>query len=189
MKIQTNIRARIVSTFVLVVCFSFLASSQEGKEKQSRSTSEAEEMVSENTGAVASDVLFMNENGQEVSIKSLKGKVVFINFWATWCPPCIHEMPSIHKLKERYKGNDHIVFLMVDVDGKMEKSKAFMKKNNYDLQVYIPKSSIPPNFLGRAIPTTVILDKNGGMITRLEGGRDYTSPEIIQALDELIQNN
>lgn len=188
MKIQTNIRARIVSTFVMVVCFSFVACSQQGKENQSGSTSEAEERVSENAETSTSDVVFTNENGDAVSLQSLKGKVVFINFWATWCPPCIHEMPSISQLKERYKGNSNIIFLMVDVDGKMEKSKAFMKKNNYDLQVYIPKSSIPTNFLGRAIPATVILDKNGDMITRLEGGRDYSSPEITQALDELIES-
>ncbi|QIH34716.1 TlpA disulfide reductase family protein [Sphingobacterium sp. DR205] len=189
MKIQTNTRARIVSTFVMVLSFSFVACSQQGKEKQSKSIGVAEEMTLENTEAAVPDVLFTNENGDAVSLKSLKGKVVFINFWATWCPPCIHEMPSIDKLKQNYKGNDNIVFLMVDVDGTMEKSKAFMEKNNYDLQVYIPKSSIPANFLGSAIPTTVILDKNGDMINRLEGGRDYSSPEIVQALNELIESN
>lgn len=75
---------------------------------------------------------------------------------------------------------------MVDVDNKIEKSTAFMKKNKYDLSVYVPAGNIPPNYLGSAIPTTVILDKSGDIIARIEGGRDYTSPEIIKALNELI---
>ncbi|QIH34585.1 TlpA disulfide reductase family protein [Sphingobacterium sp. DR205] len=186
---QRNIRAKIVFTFVMVVCFSFAACSQQEKEKQSVNAVEGEQVREDNTSASGPDVTFTNENGDAVSLQSLKGKVVFINFWATWCPPCIHEMPSINKLKKDYEGNSNIIFLMVDVDGKMEKSKAFMKKNNYDLQVYIPKSSIPTEFLGRAIPTTVILDKEGQMISRIEGGRDYSNPEIAQALNELIESN
>ena len=135
------------------------------------------------------DLKFKDEDGRTISLSSLNGKVVFINFWATWCPPCIHEMPSINELKQSFKNNENIVFLMVDVDNKMEKSLAFMEKNRYDLPVYVPTSNIPPNYLGGAIPTTVILDKSGDMIARIEGGRDYTSPEIIKALNELVESN
>src|SRR5690606_29413117 len=115
------------------------------------------------TPAADYEVTFMDEDGKKVSLESLKGKVVFINFWATWCPPCIHEMPSINKLKQSFDADDEIIFLMVDVDGKLDKSTAFMEKNEYDLTVYAPESQIPSDFLGRAIPTTVILDKTGAM--------------------------
>ncbi|OMP79349.1 hypothetical protein [[Flexibacter] sp. ATCC 35208] len=63
-----------------------------------------------------------------------------------------------------------------------------MKKNKYSLSVYILNSEIPGNFFGSAIPTTVILSWGGGMIALIEGGRDYTSPEIIKALNELVQS-
>ncbi len=62
-----------------------------------------------------------------------------------------------------------------------------MQKNNYVLPVYVPASNIPPDFLGGAIPTTIILDKRGQMINRIEGGRNYTDPEIVKALKELVE--
>lgn len=134
----------------------------------------------------SNDFSMLNEAGEKFNTESLRGKVVFINFWATWCPPCIKEMPSIEQLKKSYDGNDDIVFLLVDVDGKMEKSKAFMQKNNFDLQVSIPDSNIPSTLLGNAIPTTIILDKNGQIAGKLEGAYDYSNPEMKKALDELL---
>ncbi|MBZ4190759.1 TlpA family protein disulfide reductase [Niabella sp. 3A5MI-3] len=139
--------------------------------------------------ATTAGITFKDEAGKTVALSSLKGKVVFINFWATWCPPCIHEMPSINELKKSYKGNDDIVFLMVDVDNDIQKSTAFMKEKKYDLPVYVPASEIPSDYLGGSIPTTVILDKSGDMIARMEGGRDYNSPDIIKALNELVESN
>lgn len=136
---------------------------------------------------VTPDVVFLDENNKEVSLNALKGKVVFINFWATWCPPCRAELPSIHKLKQAFKDNNKIVFLFVDVDGNMAKSKAFMKKHKYDLPVYAPKSPIPSNFLGSAIPTTVIIDKKGKMVGHIEGSMDYNTKEVIKGLKDLTE--
>lgn len=133
-----------------------------------------------------SDIDLLDEAGQALTLKSLRGKVIFINFWATWCPPCLAEMPSINRLKQTFKNDKNMVFLMVDVDNNIEKSRAFMAKHNYDLQVYTPQSRIPSEFLGEAIPTTVIIDKDGNMVVRLEGGRDFTNPDIIHALRDLI---
>jgi len=175
----------IVATTSLVSC----GNAGQNKEDSSGNKSPAAQEVSKTIEDQTPDISFKDKNGNTVSLNSLKGKVVFINFWATWCPPCIQEMPSINQLKQSFKGNDNIEFLMVDVDSNIEKSTAFMEKNKYDLSVYIPTSKIPPNFLGDAIPTTVILAKNGDMIARIEGGRDYTSPEIVKALNELVESD
>lgn len=148
----------------------------------------AEDPDTVETPVAESPVSFKGEDGKIVALGSLKGKVVFINFWATWCPPCIQEMPSINELKKSFNGNQDIVFLMIDVDSEMEKSSAFMKENSYDLPVYVPASEIPSDFLGSAIPTTVILDKSGQIAARMEGGRDYTNPDIVKALNELIDS-
>lgn len=92
-------------------------------------------LTADNTSATPGNgqtpVLFMDSSGQQIDAANLKGKVVFINFWATWCPPCIAEMPSIDKLYQRFRGNDQIVFLMVDVDNQIVKSEAFMVKKNW----------------------------------------------------------
>lgn len=165
------------------------ADRNEESQSDSKNTQTEEVTQMEAVNPAASDITFQDENGNMVSLSSLKGKVVFINFWATWCPPCIQEMPTINELKKSYKDNDDIVFLMVDVDHNIEKSTAFMNNKNYDLTVYVPASQIPSDYLNGAIPTTVVLDRNGNMAARMEGGRDYGSPEIIKSLNQLIEKN
>lgn len=192
MKMQ--FRNSVVSTGILIItAISLAACGNTDKNKDNNvengNTPTEEVAAKEALAPAASDISFKDKSGKTVSLSSLKGKVVFMNFWATWCPPCIQEMPTINELKAKYKGNNDIVFLMVDVDNKMEKSTAFMEKNKYDLPVYVPASNIPSEYLGSSIPTTVILDKSGDMIARIEGGRDYTSPEIIKALNELVESN
>ncbi len=132
------------------------------------------------------DIIFKDGEGKTVSLSDLKGKVVFLNFWATWCPPCIAEMPSINKLKKRYKASGDVVFLMVDADGDYQKSSAFMRKRNYDLPIYIAVSHIPEEVFGDSLPTTVILDKDGRMVFRQEGSADYENPEIITLINNLL---
>ena len=135
------------------------------------------------------DVQFSDSIGNIVSLSDLKGKVVFLNFWATWCPPCIAEMPSINQLRQSFKDQNDLVFMLVDVDNNLKKSTAFMKKKNFDLPVYTPAGAIPSKYLEGAIPTTVIIDKKGEIIARIEGGRDYNSPGILKALNQLIDSN
>lgn len=132
------------------------------------------------------DLKFKDENGKTVSLHSLKGKVVFINLWATWCPPCIHEMPSINELRKTFKDNKDLVFLMVDVDGNIKKSKEWMKKKKFDLPVHVPDSEIPRELFAGSIPTTIIVDKQNNIIGRQVGGADYSSKEVINLLTKLL---
>lgn len=133
------------------------------------------------------DAVFKDGDGNEVSLSSLKGKVVFINFWATWCPPCIAEMPTINKLYKKLKNNKDIVFLMVDVDGKKNTSQEFMNKNKFDLPVYTSVGDIPFELLSGSIPTTDIINKEGKLMIRHEGAADYANPEVEKLLRELIE--
>lgn len=133
---------------------------------------------------LAPSVVFKDGNGRTIDISRQKGKVLFINFWATWCPPCIQEMPSINTLKKQLDEKD-ILFLMVDVDDNYEKSGGFMESNKYDLPVYTAVSPVPKEFLSGSIPTTVIIDKKGKVVGRHEGAADYMNPEIIKFFKEL----
>lgn len=189
MKMQFKNLAIRYSLFIMTAVSLIACGNADKKNENGGNENITTEKLAETEAPQVEGIAFKDEDGKTVSLNSLKGKVVFINFWATWCPPCIHEMPSINELKKSFKGNDDIVFLMVDVDNKMEKSVAFMQEKKYDLPVYVPASNIPSDYLGGAIPTTVILDKSGDMIARIEGGRDYTSPEIIKALNELVESN
>lgn len=132
------------------------------------------------------DAVFFDASGKKVSLSSLQGKVVFVNFWATWCPPCIKEMPSIQALKEKMKGKD-VVFLLVDIDGNYEKAKAFMDKRNLDLPVYTPATTVSSTYLGTSIPTTVIFDKKGNMIQRIVGSVDFASEEVEKFMNQVLK--
>lgn len=131
-------------------------------------------------------VYFVDSSGQEIDAANQRGKVVFINFWATWCPPCIAEMPSIAKLSEHFKGNDQVLFILADVDKDLVKSGAFMTKRQLNLPVHIPMGDIPGHWLGTSIPTTVILDKNGMIAARHEGMADYSRQEVVDFIHELL---
>lgn len=132
------------------------------------------------------DLKFKDENGKTISLHSLKGKVVFINLWATWCPPCIQEMPSINELSKTFKDNDNLVFLMVDVDGNIEKTKKWMKDKKFDLPVHVFDGEIPRDIFSGSIPTTIIVDKQNNIIARHVGGADYSSKEVIDLMTKLL---
>lgn len=132
------------------------------------------------------DLKFKDENDRTISLKSLKGKVVFINLWATWCAPCIHEMPSINKLHKTFKDNDDLVFLMVDVDGNIEKAKKWMQNKKFDLPVHIPHGEIPRELFTGSIPTTIIVNKQNNIIGRQVGGADYFSPQVVDLIKKLL---
>lgn len=129
---------------------------------------------------------FKNVDNSIVKLGELKGKVVFVNFWATWCPPCIEEMPSIQVLYEKFKDNKDIVFLIVDVDGDLENANTFMKEHNLKMPLYIMNSNLPAGFELNAIPTTIVLDKQGNLDLRLEGGRDYATPEMFDEINAIL---
>lgn len=133
------------------------------------------------------DILFKSIDGQIVNIKDQQGKVIFINFWATWCPPCVAEMPSIQKLYSTLKADDRILFLMVDMDNKPKKSQKFMDKRKFDLPVYTPASAIPSILFTRSLPTTIVLNKNRKIVFKHEGTADYSNAEFINYIRELAE--
>lgn len=143
-------------------------------------------VIVKTSASSAGDAAFRDQNGELVKLSDLKGKVVFLNFWASWCPPCIAEMPSIDKLHAKYKNRDDIVFLMVDVDGKIESSIDFMRKRDFKLPVYVAASATPAAYFSGSMPTTVILNKSGDIVFQHIGGADYTSTAISTLIDKLL---
>lgn len=137
--------------------------------------------------SVQNNISFKNDKGEIVNMNDLKGKVVFINFWATWCPPCIAEMPSIATLYERLKGNSEVVFLIVEIEGESEKANKFMAGKLLNLPVYYPNSQIPKEWLGGSIPTTLIINKHGEIATKHEGLADYSRQEVSDFIIELTK--
>lgn len=134
-------------------------------------------------------VNFVDTHGKVIEGNSLSGKVVFINFWATWCPPCIAEMPSINELYNEYKDNPDIIFLMVDADNDLQKSTAFMKDKKFQMPVVTAKGNIPQAWYSGTLPTTIVLDKNGNVAYRQTGAAEYTNKKFKDFILNLMNNN
>lgn len=151
-------------------------------------TKETEHVTSsESTTSTSRDrASFVTESGQSINTEDLIGKVVFINFWATWCGPCIAEMPSIQVLYDKFKDNPEVVFLIVEIESNQEGAKEFITKQKLNLPIVFPNSNIPQNWLENSIPTTVILDKNGDLVERKQGMYDYSGKGVQDYIQSLI---
>jgi thiol-disulfide isomerase/thioredoxin len=104
-------------------------------------------------------------NGRTTDLQQLKGKVVFINFWATWCPPCLAELPSINALYQKVKDNPNIVFITVDVDNNLQKSTQFLQNKGYTFAVYGGgPAQVTDKLYENGIPTTLVIDKKGNIV-------------------------
>lgn len=126
-------------------------------------------------------------DGKTVPFESLKGKVVFLNIWATWCPPCIAEMPNIQSLYEKV-GSDKIAFVMLSVDeAGMGKVKKFIDKKGFTFPVYMPEGQFPQEFYSSAIPTTFIISPEGKIVARQEGMAEYDTEEVREFLQSMVK--
>lgn len=133
-----------------------------------------------------SNIEFIKSDGSLVHSDSFKGKVVFINFWATWCPPCIAEMPSINNLYLKNKHNPNIIFLMVDADNDLKTASSFMNKKGYALPLATTNSPVPAQWFKETLPTTVVLDKEGNIAYHHKGIANYETEEFQQFLKRLV---
>lgn len=125
-----------------------------------------------------------DKNGKTVSLEEFKGKIIFINFWATWCPPCIGEMPSMQKLHDDYK--DKIVFLFVTTDS-FEKANSFLVKENLNLPIFQSVSNPPLELESSTIPATYLVDQQMNVVVAKIGAADWNSDSFREKLDDLLQ--
>jgi len=126
--------------------------------------------------------------GGSYDFEQLRGKIVFINFWATWCPPCIAEMPGIQSLYDVYKDNEDIVFVMISLDKNRNKAKKFIDKKGFTFPVFFPdKGGIPKVYESKGIPTTFVIDKEGIIAHRKVGMANYDAKTFIEYLRKLAE--
>lgn len=119
-------------------------------------------------GKPAPDFKLENIDGGQTSLSDFKGKVVYLDIWATWCRPCLEEMKKGKKLKEAFKGNKEVVFLYISIDKDVEKWKNYVKTNNVEGVHLISREGAEENILQRYdapyIPRFVLIDKEGNIV-------------------------
>lgn len=128
---------------------------------------------------------FRDEKGNRMSTENLKGKVVFINFWATWCPPCRAEMPSLNNLYNQLKDDDRFVFLFMNEDEDSEKAKDFLLNNKYAFPLLTTGGNISSDIYTGTLPTSIVLNKEGKIVMKHEGLGGY-GDDFLKQLKELL---
>jgi thiol-disulfide isomerase/thioredoxin len=138
-------------------------------------------------GRSVSNFTFPGLNGKMFSLADYRGKVVFLNIWATWCPPCRDEMPSMERLYQELKDEDFII-LAVSVDSSGAKAVApFVRNYQLTFPVLLDdKGKSRSLFKTTGIPESHIINKEGILVEKTIGPRDWDNPDTIQFLRELI---
>lgn len=125
--------------------------------------------------------------GNETSLADYKGKYVLLNFWATWCPPCLEEMPSMESVYQRYKDQDFAVVAISSDEGGKADITPFIEKLGVTFPILIDADKAVSTTYGAInLPLSFLLNRDGHVIAGSEGARDWASKEAISVLDELL---
>ena len=135
----------------------------------------------------ASDFTLEDLNGHTHQLSRYQGKVVLLNFWATWCPPCIEELPSLQRLQQHYEGRPFSV-LTIDIGEPASLIRPFLDRvNTNDLIVLLDlEASTHKDWNIYVFPTNFLLDKSGKIRYAAVGALDWDEPEVIDIIDQLL---
>ncbi|MBI1921761.1 MAG: TlpA family protein disulfide reductase [Geobacter sp.] len=139
-------------------------------------------------GAMAPDLNVPDLSGKEVRLSDLRGKVVLLNFWASWCPPCREEMPSMEKLNKAMAGKP-FQMLAVSIDEKGKNAvEAYSAKSGIKLPFYLDTEGKWSKLYGTTgVPETFIIAKNGVILKKIIGGLDWSHPEVSRFLEDAMK--
>jgi thiol-disulfide isomerase/thioredoxin len=133
---------------------------------------------------------FVGKDGERIDLADFKGKVVLLNLWATWCAPCVKEMPALDALQARLGGDGfEVVALSLDRGGRNVVEPFLAKLGVRNLAMYLdPQSTAMSAFKPRGLPTTMLIDREGYEVGRLEGDAEWNSEEAVKLLEHFIDN-
>jgi len=130
----------------------------------------------------------MTGDGEQISLADKRGKVVLVNFWATWCAPCVVEMPYLNELQGRY-GSEDFEVIAISMDRTMDDARAFYEEHGLsNLALYHDQSFRAAMAAGaRGLPLTVLYDRHGGEIGRLDGEAAWASDDAFALIEAALE--
>jgi peroxiredoxin len=135
---------------------------------------------------LAADFTLRALDGQLHKLSDYRGKVVFLNFWATWCPPCRAEIPSMERLNE-VLGSKDFVMLAVNADDNVKDLEAFVKENPHNFTIFSDADAkIQQLYHVEKFPETFIIDRQGRIVEHIVGARDWSSTEALKFFNAKI---
>ena len=131
---------------------------------------------------LAPDVVLQKLEGGSIKLSDYRGKWVFLNFWATWCPPCVYEMPAMEKFYQKFKGSN-LVMLAVSVDNKSAKQAVidFVLDKKLTFEIFLDtESMVMRKFRTNSLPSTYIINPDGYVVSQAMGAREWMDPTVIE---------
>lgn len=122
--------------------------------------------------------LFTTIHGEPIHLNNYKGKTLFINLWATWCPPCRAEMPHIDELYKKVKEQDNLEFLLIALDQDFEKSKKYIRDKDFSFPVFHASHGLNASLQSQSIPTTLVVAPSGKIVFYHEGMSNFNTKEF-----------
>ena len=141
--------------------------------------------VSEDTEPL--EIKLKDVKGKEIALSDFRGKIVFLNFWATWCPPCRNEMPSMEKLYQRFKDRE-FAMIAISLQEPASRVEKFFREHNLNyIALLDSKGEVGSQYGIRSIPTTLILNRSGKVIGGVIGAKEWDSRKSFALFDYLIE--
>jgi len=132
------------------------------------------------------DINLMDLTGKRIRLSDMRGKIVFLNFWTTWCPGCIVEIPAMEKLNNKLKDKD-FVMLAISMQEPTSRVKDYFTKHKLSFTALLDsKGDVASRFGVISVPTTFIVDKEGGIIGKAIGAREWYSKDAISLFEYLL---
>ncbi len=168
----------IVAVFVVLVAV-FIIAGGKGPEQGGKPAA---------LGASAPEFRLPAPDGKLVGLSDYRGKVVMVHFWATWCPPCVEEIPALERLYRMFKGKDFEI-LAVNIDeGSVGVVTSFLQKNGVSFPVLLdPQRAVPTLYGTFKFPESYIVDRQGVVRDKIIGPLDWAAPENVAALERMLQ--
>ncbi len=137
--------------------------------------------------SAAPELPVFDRSGKKIDLSKEKGRLVIIHFWATWCPPCVEEIPALSRFWDKYQGRTDIVLYAVSVDRDWKTIDEFSAKNPNRLPIYRdPNASTSQRFGTSQYPETYIANKNGRILYRVPGAISWSDADVRQRIEQLL---